>query len=645
MIYPAQNSDEFLAVRTNRYNRLCKLLLIIGIVFLLIFGGLSLLDEKYLLGGVLMSCMLGCCIALHQLIQHHNSRFAVRVLNTVSIFLSLTLLVTGGRENTGVYWIYPILAINIFINRFWQAVILYGGFLIVCALLLLTPLSELMVASYSFTEALRIEFTLLALYLICLATLNSEELANNLLIKMHDDDMHKMAFFDTLTGLPNRWNIKNRLTLLVKKARKKPRNIGLLYIDLDNFKKVNDNYGHDMGDKLLTIFSNKLQQLAQNFPKPSRIELARMAGDEFVVVIDAPDHSARSIEMAEQILRLFKDGLEVENINHSVFASIGIALYPEHANSAGDLIHRADLAMYQAKDGGRNRYEYYSAELARELRDQEQIENRLRLALRENLFSLVYMPIFDCHSMSIVGVEVLLRAENLQMDGIGPERFIPVAEKTNLIKEIDLWVIDNALKQLLRLQQETGFSGLFCINISGVELSNEQFTTQVKQSIDRYGVAPESIEFEITETAFVLNDDRSRTILQELRELGVSLALDDFGTGFTAFNQLIHYPADSLKIDRTFVSDLFSTDKSRHNMVGIIENLARLYQIKVIAEGVETQAQLEYLQEIGCDWVQGYYLSRPLHWDDLLSFISEYEAHGFEVNPQNLNSLPPIPGR
>ena len=207
MRYSTKSSDEIQSVRSDRYILLCKLLLAIGTTFLLAFGTLSWIDQLYLLGTILLGCTAAGYLALFLLFRNNNIKFAVIVINTVCVVLSLTLLITGGRENTGVFWIYPILAINIFINRFWPAVFLYGAFLVACSALLLTPLSELLLTSYSLTEALRIEFTLTALYLICLATLHSEERAQTMLVQMHDADMHKMAFFDRLTGLPNRWTL------------------------------------------------------------------------------------------------------------------------------------------------------------------------------------------------------------------------------------------------------------------------------------------------------------------------------------------------------------------------------------------------------------------------------------------------------
>jgi len=256
------------------------------------------------------------------------------------------------------------------------------------------------------------------------------------------------------------------------------------------------------------------------------------------------------------------------------------------------------------------------------LQQRQKIEKGLRLALSESQFSLVYMPIFDCKDNTIVAVEALLRCQNEELEGIGPDDFIPVAESTGLIKEIDLWVIDNALNALTQLQSSCAFEGRMCINVSGVELNNQNFPSQVKALLLKNNVSPECVELEITETAFVAGDMTCLETLKALNELGVSLALDDFGTGYTAFSQLIHYPANCLKIDRSFVNDLFSASESRSKMVMIIQNLAKLYSLRVIAEGVETEEQLAYLKSLGCDWAQGYYLSRPVPWHELLIQIT-----------------------
>lgn len=281
-----------------------------------------------------------------------------------------------------------------------------------------------------------------------------------------------------------------------------------------------------------------------------------------------------------------------------------------------------DTAMYDAKQNGRNCFRFFTQEIADAIKQRQKIENGLRASLENDQLSLVFMPIFDCDNDDIVAVEALLRCNAPELEKIGPDQFIPVAESTGLIKDIDLWVIEAALQRLVTLQQQHNFTGKMCINISGVELNNEHFPSQVKHLLEIYAVAPCSVELEVTETALVAGNKACLDTLHALREVGVSLALDDFGTGYTAFSQLIHYPAHCLKIDRSFISDLFSGNDPRSKMVLIIQNLAELYGLRVIAEGVETEEQLNYLKRHGCDWAQGYFLSRPLAWDDLLKRLA-----------------------
>jgi diguanylate cyclase (GGDEF)-like protein len=537
----------------------------------------------------------------------------------------MSLLITGGKSNTGILWVYPIVAINLFINRFWPAVFVFCIFSVASILLLFTPLSSLLMTSYSLTEAIRFMLTMLALNSICLAALRSEEQAYQTIMRLHEDDIRQMAYYDTLTGLPNRWSFKTNLERALTRAGKDKQHIGLLYIDLDNFKQVNDQYGHEAGDRLLLKFSERLWESIRptdQFFKPQTESLARLAGDEFVVLLPDIKEPLEASAVATRILNIFEGGFDVDGVTHMIYASIGIAVYPDDATEPANLLHHADMAMYDAKHNGRNCFRFFTQRIAETLHERQRIEKGLKLALSKELFSLVYMPIFDCKDNTIAAIEVLLRCQSPELEGLGPDQFIPVAEATGLIKDIDLWVLNNALQALVILQSDHHFKGKVCINISGVELHNEQFPAQVKSQLDHHKVAPEDVELEVTETAFVAGDTACLETLKALDELGVSLALDDFGTGYTAFNQLIHYPADCLKIDRSFVNDLFSEREARNKMVMFIQNLAKLYELRVIAEGVETEAQFTYLKDLGCDWAQGYYLSRPLPWDDLLKLLN-----------------------
>ncbi|WOI36842.1 EAL domain-containing protein [Alteromonas sp. CI.11.F.A3] len=617
--------QEMLAVRYRRRYRLCQVLTILGVIFLFALGSFSLVDGAEVLGTILIVNALVGLLNIYLLKRTGNVERAASILSGILFFLSMSLIITGGKNNTGMLWVYPIVAINLFINRFWPAVFWFVIFSVASILLLFTPASILLMTNYSFVEAIRFILTMLALNAICLAALRSEELAYKTIMQLHDDDIRKMAYYDTLTGLPNRWSFKTNLERLLSRAEKDKQRVGLLYIDLDNFKQVNDQYGHEAGDRLLLEFSERLWEEIRptdQLLKPQTESLARLAGDEFVVLLRNIKAPLDASVVATRILNIFDGGFKVDDVTHMIYASIGIAVYPDDATDPSTLLHHADAAMYDAKHNGRNCFKFFTQEIADTLRQRQRIEKGLRQALNEAHFSLVYMPIFDCNDNTIVAVEVLLRCQSPELEGVGPDHFIPVAETTGLIKEIDLWVIDNAFQALATLQKEHLFKGQICINISGVELHNDAFPAQVKNLLERYNIAPESVELEVTETAFVADDVSALNTLKALDELGVSLALDDFGTGYTAFSQLIHYPADCLKIDRSFVNDLFSEREARNKMVMIIQNLAKLYDLRVIAEGVETEAQMTYLRENGCDWAQGYYLSRPLPWDNLLKLLS-----------------------
>ncbi len=616
--------QEMLAVRHRRRYRLCQVLTMLGILFLSVFGGVSFVNGANFLASVLLINVFVGLVNLYLLQRSGNVERAARVLSGILFVLSMSLLITGGENNTGILWIYPIAAINLFINRFGAAVFMFGIFSVASALLLFTPLSALLMTSYSLAEAVRFMLAMLALNSICLVALRSEELAYKTIMQLHADDIRQMAYYDTLTGLPNRWSFKTNLERIITRAEKDKQRIGLLYIDLDNFKQVNDQHGHEAGDRLLLKFSERLSEVLRPYDqlfKPQAGSVARLAGDEFVVLIPNIKDPLDASTVAARILNIFKGGFSVDDVDHMIYASIGIAVYPEDSTKPADLLHHADVAMYDAKNSGRNCFRFFTQEISDKLRQRQLIEKGLRLALDKEHFTLVYMPIFDCRDNTIVAVEVLLRCHNPELEGLGPDHFIPVAEATGLIKDIDLWVVDNALQAQGVLQKEHHFTGKICINISGVELHNELFPDQVKELLDRHNIKPESVELEVTETAFVAGDGTALKTLNALNELGVSLALDDFGTGYTAFNQLIHYPADCLKIDRSFVNDLFVEREARHKMVMIIQSLAKLYDLRVIAEGVETEAQLAYLKELGCDWAQGYFLSRPLAWGDLCQLL------------------------
>jgi diguanylate cyclase (GGDEF)-like protein len=636
-----KSRQEMLDIQYATRSRLCTIQASLGVVFLLVFSWVSYTNQSIMLATILFACALICATVVYLLSSTNRIEIAVNLFNINLFLLPLTLLVTGGHENTGILWIYPTLAVGLFVNRFWPAVTLYGSFIFISSLLLFTPISELLMTSYSLSESVRFEVSLFLLSLICLSVLHSKERADEMIVQLHDEDMRKLAYYDGLTGLPNRRNFRSNLTRQLHRAGKEGKRVGLLYIDLDNFKQVNDNYGHEVGDLLLRSFSDLLKDTVR--PTDMLLddkldELARLGGDEFVVILSDLSSPLSSAVVAERILKIFENGFETIENTHSVFASIGIATFPDDAATPEELLHNADLAMYEAKRNGRNRFEYYTQDLTELQREQNHIEEQLKLALEQGQLSLVYMPVFSCHTLEIVGIEALLRCQNLAQEGINPELFIAVANKTNLIKNIDFWIIENSFADLAQLQAQQSFKGKLCLSISGVELLNESFINKVQGLLVKHQIIPSSVEFEISETALPLSDEKVTLALKKLKSLGVSVALDDFGSGHTEFGQLNHYPLDCLKIDGSFVKELFTEHAEQTKMVKVVNNLGKLYDLRIAAKGVETQRQLEYLQEINCDWVQGYLLSYPLKKADLMNTISQHEATYSSLNNARLLS-------
>jgi diguanylate cyclase (GGDEF)-like protein len=431
-------------------------------------------------------------------------------------------------------------------------------------------------------------------------------------------DVDQLASCDALTGLANRRTFQQVLERQIHNAGEHP--AALLYIDLDNFKRVNDYYGHATGDRLLQLFAERIQQLIRPTDIAGSIgpeTPARLAGDEFALLLSEVSDPEVVRKVAERILTIFETGFEVDGIRHNVQASIGIAMSPQDGNSARELLLHADAAMYEAKNNGKNRYQFFNHQIARTLEIHREIEIILRKALDDNNFELVFMPIYNTNSQKIVGAELLLRCPPLTSMDIGPEMFIPVAESVGLIKQIDLWVIKNALVLTKQLQEESGFDGFLSVNMSAAELHNPEFPRRIRDLLGQHQTAASSIELEITETSLAANDKESATTLKQLKAFGFKIALDDFGTGYTAFNQLASYPVDCLKIDKSFVQQMNSHQINKEPMINIILSLAKLYQLRVIAEGVETEEQLQSLRSSGCEQVQGYYLSQPLSLADL----------------------------
>ncbi len=399
----------------------------------------------------------------------------------------------------------------------------------------------------------------------------------------------------------------------------------MLYIDIDDFKTINDTYGHLIGDKLLQKFCQITQEEVnlyfEKYKKNTNV-LARLSGDEFaLVLVNVSDNQI--IDIAECLLTRFTKEIFIDDIFLKINASIGIAKGEDiHTATPINLMEHADAAMYHSKNNGKNQFKIYGQDIENTIVLRKKISNALTHAINHNEFSLVFMPIY-LNNLEISSVEVLLRSTSSKLKNIGPDQFIPIAEEYGLIKTIDLWVLEETFKLIAQHTELVNKHDLqFCINISSVELTNSAFPSQVEKLLARYQILANQIELEVTETSLINIDENCIDILNQLKTLGVNLSLDDFGTGYTAFNQLVSYPIDTIKIDRTFVGKINNTTESDSTMVDIILGIAQSYQLKVIAEGVETQYQCDYLRKKNCDGLQGYHLSKPIEWCDVIKLLN-----------------------
>jgi len=444
------------------------------------------------------------------------------------------------------------------------------------------------------------------------------------LVLQSANNLKKIATTDLLTKVMNRNGISDWVDGALKNGvGKYPLN--LFYVNFDDFKRVNDNYGHIVGDELLCELCTRIKQTIEctNF----KFHLARLAGDEFVIVfLDMPEHTVNPI--ATLLVETLSEPVNLSNCSLKMSASIGISSSSADTPTFEALLNLADVAMYFAKEQGKNQYKLYDKAIAKDIYYRKDIAQKIRDTITNGEFHLNFMPIYCCSSKRMVKAEVLLRSGGKYLEGIGPDVFIPIAEEFHLIHDIDLWVIEDTFKTIRQNKDiflSEGF--VFCINISAIELNHEHFPHRLETLIKKYNIPSELIELEITETSLVDTNDKSIAALKKLRSLGLHLSLDDFGTGYTAFNQLINYPVSCLKIDKSFVDGLSDENKTKSTIIKAILAIADSYGLQTVAEGIETEEQLEFMRNHNCDMVQGYLLSKPIS----LSALIDLRVESLEV--------------
>ncbi len=424
--------------------------------------------------------------------------------------------------------------------------------------------------------------------------------------KQHEQQLLQLGYYDSLTGLANRSLFQQRLHHAIDKAQRVQQKHALLFIDLDQFKNVNDSLGHDVGDQLLVEVGKRLSTRARKVDT-----VARLGGDEFAILIEDIQAPYSAAKVADELLSVMSDHIQVDDYHLMVTPSIGIALYPSDGDNGGELLRKADTAMYHAKSQGRNNYQFYTEALNKKIVRRMDLESELRLAIERNELFINFQPKVNLNSGNIVGAEALLRWQSKKYGLVHPVEFISIAEETGLIWPIGELVLTQACQQALGWLQIYPSFGSIAVNISGIQFSNIGLIDTVASVLKEVGIPPQHLELEITEGAIINNAEEAIKIMKSLKSLGVKLSLDDFGTGYSSLNYLKRFPVDSLKIDRSFVAEIVS-DKTSLLIADNIIKLAHDLQLNIVAEGVETAEQLKIIREMGCDELQGYIFSKPL---------------------------------
>ena len=436
-------------------------------------------------------------------------------------------------------------------------------------------------------------------------------------------NMQHMARHDQLTGLPNRSLLLEQLARILAEARRRQHGVAVLCCGLDDFKEVNDRFGYQTGDSVLVAVAERLHAHSGRL-----ISIARLGGDQFALVVGAVDEPYEVAELAQQILDELGLPFPVNNSQVAIQATIGITLFPDDGLDAGKLLQKAEQTMMLAKTRSRNRYQFYIASVDSEMRDRRELAADLRNALLRNELHLVYQPQVSLTNHRVVGVEALVRWHHPERGLVPPDLFIPLAEQSGAIIAIGEWVLDQACRQL-RDWHEAGRTHLrMSVNLSTVQLHHPDLPEMVTQVLQRYGLPRANLELEVTETGLMEDIHAAARHLNELKSIGVQIALDDFGTGYSSLNYLRRLPLDKIKIDKSFTGDLL-TDPDDQTIVRVIIQLGRNLGMRVIAEGVESAGQQDYLSAEGCDVGQGYFYSRPLTATALIEWLDGYEREHY----------------
>lgn len=435
--------------------------------------------------------------------------------------------------------------------------------------------------------------------------------------KNSEERLNFLAYHDTLTGLPNRVLLNERLEQSILRAKRRQEKLAVIFIDLDHFKTINDSLGHLAGDDLLV-------QLGERLPQPLRAFdlIARISGDEFAVVMEDIGHVDNVINVVEKIMVVFDIPFWVAETEVKITGSLGISIFPQDGNSAEELLRNADTAMYQSKELGRNSYNFYTSELTEKATEHLFLDNALRGALDREEFSLVYQPQVKLSTAKIIGLEVLLRWRHEELGLVSPAKFIPIAETSGQIRSIGVWVLEQSCWQAKRWLDKGLKFGRIAVNVSGVQFRAGNFVSIVKSILEKTGLPPTVLELEVTESFIMEHKSSVVGQLMQLQAMGIEISIDDFGTGYSSLSYLKRLPVNKLKIDKSFIDEM--PDNANDDAIAeAVIAMARAIGLGSLAEGIETEEQYQALIAKGCQFGQGYLFSRPLPAEEIEKFFSE----------------------
>jgi diguanylate cyclase (GGDEF)-like protein len=447
--------------------------------------------------------------------------------------------------------------------------------------------------------------------------------------KENEDLLNHLANYDALTDIPNRQFFLHALSKIQGISKRSNEKLAVFFLDLDHFKFINDTLGHAIGDQLLMTVAERIQHIIR-----SSDIVARIGGDEFAILLSNLDHEKNASDIAEKILDKLAEPIVLEGHTFTTSASIGIAVYPGDAISPEALLKKADTAMYEAKQEGRGNYQFFRKEMQQNSDDKHRLQMLLHTAIEQEEFHLNFQPIIDLKNKHIVSLEVLIRWVSSDGENIPPDIFIPLAEKSGKIKEIGLWVLEKSVEQLVAWKEMMPYVPAIAINVSSRQLDSSEFRLRISDLLEKYSLSPEALEIELTETGVMDNADVCLKELTLLQDMGIKVAIDDFGTGYSSLDYLRRLPLDILKIDQCFTKGI-GHSKNDEELIRLMLTMADSLNLKVIAEGVETQEQLDFLKNNECEMIQGYYFSKPCSAEKIIHFFHDLPNDVLNTNGIN----------